>query len=238
MSDYTDQYKNRLIFQYWDKPNASAEIELLAQVFESVYEFLGELPEAYDVDRAAGEQQDVIGRIIGFPRLVPYTVPKVRFGFEGNDNAEGFADVFDDGRASAPFFDLFERAYTDLELDDEAYRLFQKVIIARNNASAYVTGDDGITIQDAVETAFGVGNAWVDDSLAMSLTLYVTPTIDAETIKILRDNDLLPAPQGVRYRLLFQGEAGETFGFYEGSQGFADIFDETREGGVFARAIL
>ena len=238
MSEWRDQYTGRLIYQYHDKPNASAEVDMLAGVFEEVYELFRDLPDAYDIDRAVGEQQDVLGRIIGFPRLVPYVVPKVRFGFEQNDNARGFSDLFDPERPSAPFFDLYERAYTDLQLDDETYRFFQRVVVAKNNASAYVTGDDSITIQDAVERAFGAGQAWVDDSLDMTLSLYVSPTFDAELVKIVRDNGLLPAPQGVSYRILRQGVPGQTFGFYEGGQGFADLFDDTREGGVFARLIL
>jgi len=79
-------------------------------------------------------------------------VPKIAFGFDENPNARGFDDKFSPLTDRAPFQDRFERAYTDLQLDDTAYRFFIRARIAKNVGGPYLVDDQGLAIQEVVST--------------------------------------------------------------------------------------
>jgi len=240
MTDYTKEYVNLLIKQYWNKPNASAEIELQAGTWERIANLLRSFPEEFDVDVATGDRLDIIGRIVGINRIVPLVVPKIAFGFDENDNARSFDDKFAPLADRAPFAEKFARQYTDLELDDPTYRIFIKAKIAKNVGDPYIATDEGINIQSAVITLFG-GLAYVVDNKDMTLTLYVSPTVDEVRLNAILTLDLLPKPQGVRYYLIIQAAPFETFGFADndGALGFKDKFNPTTEpGGRFANKVV
>jgi hypothetical protein len=236
---FVSEYQDLLIKQYWEQPNATAEIELKAETWQRIFEWLDSFTNEFDVDLATGDRLDILGRIVGLSRVVPFVVDKINFGFDGNPNARGFGDKFLIVN-SAPFLDKFERAYTDLQLNDNDYRAFIKAKITKNASSAYIVTEQYISIQDVVNTAFN-GLAYVIDKQDMSLSLYISPTVDLERLRAIIELNLLPKPQGVRYAEFVQAEIGETFGFLGNvnSLGFADKFDlATQPGGRFANRII
>lgn len=234
-----EETTNLLIKQYWEKPKAKAEIEMLAASWDKVRAFLAALDPAFDLDMSIAPQLDVLGRIVGIGRSVPNVVPKVYFGFSINPNNEGFASKFNPLRVGGPFFSKFSSAFTDLQLGDSDYRFFIRVKAALNRASGYVSSDQYISIQDVVLSAFD-GRAYVVDNLDMTLTLYVSPVVSLDRLRLIQALNLLPKPQGVRYKVVIQAEPGSTFGFSSNplSKGFASKFDSLREGGFFARKVL
>lgn len=68
MTVFTDNYVNLLIKQYWEKPNAAAEIAAQAVTWETIRDVLLEFGDVFDLDQAVGDQLDIIGKIIGLPR--------------------------------------------------------------------------------------------------------------------------------------------------------------------------
>lgn len=234
-----DETVNLLIKQYWEKPKAKAEIELQASTWETARAFLEALDPAFDLDNAIGAQLDVLGRIVGISRSVPDVIPKIYFGFSINPANEGFASKFDPQRIGGPFYSKFSSAFTDLQLGDSDYRLFIRVKAALNRASGYVSTDQYPDIQDVVLAAFE-GRAYVVDNLDMTLTLYVSPVVSLDRLRLIQALNLLPKPQGVRYKVIIQAEPGLTFGFANNplSRGFASKFDPLREGGFFARKVI
>jgi len=234
-----DETVNLLIKQYWEKPKAKAEIELQASTWETTRAFLDALDQAFDLDNAIGAQLGVLGRIVGISRSVPDVIPKIYFGFSINPNNEGFASKFNPSRIGGPFYSKFTSAFTDLQLGDSDYRFFIRVKAAKNRASGYVSSDKHIGIQSVVLSAFD-GQAYVVDNLDMTLTLYVSPTVSLDRLRLIQILDLLPKPQGVRYKVVIQAEPGLTFGFSNNpdSKGFASKFDPLREGGFFARKVI
>lgn len=239
MSSFTDAYVDLLIKQYWDQPNARAEITALADEWGGTHTLFAAFPEAFDVDVATGDRLDILGRIVGMPRIVPFILPIPAFGFSDNPAAKGFDDKFITGIDSAPFQNKFAAAYSALTLGDPDYRLFIKATVARNNGSAYMTSDARISIQDVVYALFG-GHAYVLDKQDMTLTLYVSPLVALDRLAIIVSLNLLPKPQGVRYDVIIQAAPGETFGFSinPNSVGFASKFNPSRLGGRFARKVL
>ncbi len=118
--NFESEYINLLIKQYWEKPKAAAEIEMKASSWRRSFVWLSSFENAFDLDSATGDRLDIIGRIVGIGRNIPYSIPKIAFGFDENPNSRGFDDLFSPLDDRAPFQDLFESASTELVLDDNA----------------------------------------------------------------------------------------------------------------------
>lgn len=234
-----NEYALLLIKQYWEKPKARAEVELKIRTYKKIVDLLKSLPVQLDVDNSIGKQQDLIGRVVGISRVVDGVIPKVFFGFKERDNSLGFADKFNPVRQGAPFYNKFGERYTSQQLSNTQYRQLLKAKIAINNASSLMVSDEHVTMQDAIMQAFN-GKAYVVDSQDMTVTLYISPTVPADELRLIMRLDLLPKPQTVRYRLVIHAEPGMTFGFSNNpaSRGFADKFNPSRQGGYFARKVF
>jgi len=195
---FESDYVNLLIKQYWEKPKANAEIEFKAGVWRKTFEWIDSFSEEFDLDIATGDRLDITGRIVGISRSIPYSIPKIAFGFDENPNSRGFDDLFSPLDDRAPFQDLFESESTELVLDDNAYRQFIRAKIAKNTFGPYLSGNDFLSIQDAVINIFG-GLAYVTDNYDMTLTLHVSAVFNSTTLEALLRLSLIPKPQGVRY---------------------------------------
>lgn len=235
----TDFYTDLLATQYWDQPNATAEITALVYEWESAYNFLASWQDAFDLDQAEDNRLDIIGKIVGLPREVPFSAFKIRFGFDGNTNAKGFGNKFDPFWEGAPLLSRFETQYTATQLDNYDYRFFIRAKIAVNVTSAFMTSNERVSVQDAIQTAFD-GLAFVLDNEDMTLTLYVSPKVPIDTLLIVNSLGLLPKPQGVRYNIIIQAEPLQTFGFASNPNaiGMGDKFNTAVQGGFFARKII
>ena len=237
---FESDYVNLLIKQYWEKPKANAEIAFKAGVWRKTFEWIDSFSFEFDLDNATGDRLDIIGRIVGISRIVPFVVAKIAFGFNENANARGFDDKFTPLVDRAPFQDKFERTYTSLQLDDLTYRIFIRAKISRNTGSPYLVDERGLSIQQAVNTLFN-GAAYVIDQKDMTLILYVSPRFNFERLLTIIRLDLLPKPQGVRYKIITKAGPGETFGFADNinSLPFADKFDRANQpGGRFANKVI
>jgi hypothetical protein len=233
-------YRDYLIKQYWDKPKARAEIEMLAGTWHRSFSWLESFLPEFDVDEATGARLDVIGRVIGLSRSVPDVIAKIAFGFAENPNGRGFDDKFLQVTSSAPLQDKFEREYTALQLNDNDYRFFIKAKIAKNTNSGTMIASDRASIQDAITAAFS-GKAYVIDKQDMGLILYISPDFNLDLIRVIVKLDLLPKPQGVQYSIIIQAAPGETFGFLDNPDAlpFADKFDLINQpGGRLANKVI
>lgn len=236
MSEFTRQYLLYLIKQYYEKPKAKAEIKMLLDSWGDIADFILNFGMNFDIDNAEGEVLDLIGRIVGLNRQVNNIIPIQYFGFSSNVNAKGFWSVSNQNRDSATFFRVNRATFTPYQLNDAEYRKFLKIKIAKNTCSPYLASDDKISLQQVVFNAFD-GRAYVGDNKDQSLTIYVSPTIDETTIRLIVNLDILPRPITFNYRFIIQAEPSQTFGFSinPNAKGFADKFDPTREGGTLAR---
>lgn len=69
---FKSEYKDLLLKQYWGKPNAGAEVELLMESWQRTFEFLASFPAAFDIDSATGDRLDIIGRMVQLERKYPF----------------------------------------------------------------------------------------------------------------------------------------------------------------------
>jgi hypothetical protein len=196
MTTFTDEYKDLLITQYWDKPKAAAEISMKASKWEEIFNFLSYFVTAFDIDYAVGPQLDIIGKIVGMSRNIASAIQSEKFGFDTSTNAEGFADKFDSTRPSAPFLSKFEPAYSGLQLDDENYRKWLKIRIMANHAASTMVSDDKMTVQEIAQIAFD-GLAEVIDNQDMTITVNVDSSFDSTITGLIESQKFLPVPAGV-----------------------------------------
>ena len=77
MEDLIRYFTNLLILQYKNKPRAKATIEALTRnAFSDTQNniFPIEVQNAYDLDTATGKQLDVLGKYLGYDRMLPIPV--------------------------------------------------------------------------------------------------------------------------------------------------------------------
>lgn len=234
--DIINQYILFLIKQYYEKPKANAEIRNLLYDWQSIGDFVRDFGENFDIDNAEGSVLDLIGRIVGLQRQVNDVVPITYFGFDNNPNSAGFWSITTPTAESATFYRAGQQEYTPYQLQDPEYRNFLKIKIAKNTCSPYLVSDEKTSLQQVVFDAFD-GRAYVVDNKDQTLSLYVSPAVSDDELRLILNLDILPRPITFSYRVIIQAEPGETFGFSNNpnSKGFASISDPAREGGMFAR---
>lgn len=236
MTDYTDNYKNLLIKQYWENPNAVAETELKAAQYEKIYTLLRSFETELDIDLATGDRLDKIGAIVGLDRvnLIPYFAQY--FGFDENANSLTFGTVADP-LIGGTFYSVSLPASIQVEFTDDEYRFYLKAKISVNSSTAYLLSDDRISIQDVLIYLFN-GLAYAVDNLSMSMTLMVDTSLDSTRVRIANELGLLTTPQGVRYNALIFGDE-DFFGFEDdpNATGFGDLVSAS-EGGEWATLIV
>lgn len=203
MTEFTDEYANLLIKQYWDKPKAKAEIVALASIWESIKDIFADFPDQFDIDSTIVESELGLfdGSVLGI------------FG-GGVLGVSGQSAIGDRLNIIGKIVGL-RRTGLLAEIDDETYRFLLKIKIAQNNASAFLVSDDKITIQDVIELAFN-GDGVVTDNQDMSLTLYIeSESITSAMLNLVVNYNLLPKPQGVRYDVIANLGGGTPFGYAE-----------------------
>lgn len=224
MGLFTDNYRKLLIVQYADKPNAIAHINNIIGSLEDVYDLANLFEEAFDVDLAVGKQLDIIGKIVGISRRVPFSVRKNYFGFDDNIiNAYPMDDKFI-SVVSYSFKDKFEIPYTTSELIDRDYRLFIKAKIIYNYTKAkMIDNSDRLSMQNTIDYLFE-NKAYIVDNQDMSFSIYIDFSWDLEFLQYIKQADLIPRPQSVQYKYLIRYNENGTFGFNINNTGFGDKF--------------
>ena len=148
--DLKDYYSNLLIVQYHEKPKAVAETQLGASTFAGDW-LMSDIPSIVDVDTAVGAQLDLIGKIVGVPRIVQGFIPDEN-DYSYNDSSDpmnhpeqkGLSDI---GNPVKAYFKDFDGAKSKsiYYISDGVYRNMIKLKIIKNNIGATLKEiDDGI----------------------------------------------------------------------------------------------
>ena len=236
MGLFTDEYKKLLIIQYSDKPNALAQIQLTVSKLEEAYNLISSFETAFDLDTAIGKQLDIIGKIVGISRKVPFSVPKNYFGFDGHSNSYPMGNKFVENFVSYPMKNKFEIPYTTGELNDYDYRFFIRAKIIKNNTKSTMIDINNLSLQNAIDYLFN-NTGYIVDNKDMSFNLYLSQSFNLDMIQYITQLDLIPKPQGVKMNVLIQYVEGKTFGFGVNNSSFDDKFNPTEET-YFANKII
>ena len=169
--DLKEYYSNTLIVQYHEKEKAIRETQLGASTFAGDW-IMGDIPAITDVDYAEGEQLDLIGKIVGLPRIVQgftFGIPYYSYDDEANPmhspEGKGFSDI--GHKVQAIFKDYEDSRKTIYEMSDGSYRAMIKLKILSNNSRGTLQ-----EIDEGLYRIFGT-NVTIVDNMDMTATITV-----------------------------------------------------------------
>jgi hypothetical protein len=192
--DLKEYYSNTLIIQYHEKPKAIAEIQLGASTFSGDW-VIGDIPPIVDVDTSVGVQLDMIGKIVGVPRVVQGFVPDgVYYSYNDENNpmshpeGKGMSDIGSPVRAEfKDYEDVKKSMYT---ISDGLYRSMIKLKILKNNSNATLKD-----IDNGLYEVFG-GGITITDHFDMTGTVVVSSEYNLVG-RLAAFMNIFPRPLGV-----------------------------------------
>lgn len=150
MTAFTQAYVDLLIKQYWDKPNAIAEIEAQAATWEAIRDVLAGFGDAFDLDTAVGAQLDILGKRVGLLR-------SARIEFSDDDEYRFFIGLQISRNNSSAFM-----------ISDERTSI-QEVIQFAFDKLAYVLDNKNMSLTLYISSTFDI------DRLLLILELGILP---------------------------------------------------------------
>lgn len=183
-----------------EQPDFIATVSGLCAPPVQTQDTLNSLIPRFDVDVAVGDQLDIIGLLVGFPREVPIAVTGVYFAWDDADSTGWEFGIWQD--PTSP------NAIT--VLPDDVYRNFIKAKIAANHWDG--TTDGAYEVWDS---AFKTTSILIQDGLDMSYQIaFVGAIIDSLTVAVILGGFLPLKPEGVRItEYLFTVNSGPIFAF-------------------------
>lgn len=157
------EYIRLITTEHADKPKFIATVSASYEPLAKVQEVLKDLPRAFDIDEATGEQLDAVGAWIGRSRRLDVPIEGVYFTWD---------DITADGWDGGVWKGEYDPDEGLVDLPDDAYRRVLKAKIAANNWQG--------TIPEAYEvwrTAFGGESILViQDNQDMSVVIGIAGT--------------------------------------------------------------
>ena len=154
MEDLIRYFTNLLILQYKNKPRAKATIETLTRnAFSDTQNniFPIEVQNAYNLDTAVGKQLDVLGKYLGYDRILPIPIDNTfKFAeYDGSINPEQGYSEYNDNKTTYPYAEYRYSTYDYYYMVNAPYRKVLKMI-------SYLKGKPLSlgNINDALEYAF------------------------------------------------------------------------------------
>lgn len=213
-------YDKLLIWQYQDKPRASATAALIDSFFAETWHGLAQLPLALSIAHAEGANLDLVGKHVGQSRVLSGLAPRGLFAFAGAPGGLGFRRGQTGG---GKWYRAGDPVTASVRLDDDDYRFLIRCRVAKN----YMTGTvENMT--DMLEFIFGAGSTAYDQfDMSMSVLIQAQAITEFKRYAITT-LDILPRPVGVGIKF-YVALPQVAFGF-RGAPGAAGF-----NNGVFAR---
>lgn len=230
-------YKNLIIFQYINKPKASATIEaLISQIISDGLVF--QIEGAFDIDTAVGEQLTILGKYVGVPRTIR-GAPVSRTFFEFTDydivDVTGFIGfrTYDENPEPGSYFSSYSISENSVyTLTDAELRFLIKVKRNVNNTRSTYANIKKIVYEDFQN------ELQVFDNKDMSMTLISSLGVSELTLIAIIEN-ILPFPACVDINLFSVEYPDSIFGFtnYDNensiSAGFS-LYDNIKVGSLLS----
>lgn len=140
----TDHFKDKIVFQKY--------LELLFTQQQDIFREINSLLQNRSLNTAQGAQLDIIGNLVGQPRVQAQAALYTFFGFLEDVTAETFGDI-NDPSVGGFWYSQGQPVGGNVTLDDDTYRKMIKARIIKNSSSG--TTDDFLRFMDQV---FGDGS--------------------------------------------------------------------------------
>lgn len=203
--DHIQEAKDRVITQYRESVTLSDYLEAVlieANELEQVY---CDLILKRFIDTAEGINLDIIGQLVGQPRILIDAAFLEFFGFEGQPNAGTFG-THTNPAIGAPWRSHTQSETGNVQLNDSAYRLFIRARIIKNNTRA--------THEEIIEMVLFIFDTVTDVEITEGDRAYLVNIGGALTGNeqaLLISTDLMPKPIGIRVNYAFHPPDNEGF---------------------------
>ena len=121
--DHEELAISRLVSQFREATTLIAYIQALLSEANTLEEVGHSLITGRSLDGAVGVQLDILGEIVGQPRVLIDATTTPYFGFQGAPNAQSFGDI-NDPTVGGRFRSVDEQATGYRTLSDEEYRFY------------------------------------------------------------------------------------------------------------------
>ena len=190
-SRYTDLFKDDVVFD--------AIIKSIISPLQSYQIFLKDFHDNFlSIDNSFGQQLDIIGGLVGQPRVLINFLTEPYFGFEGATNAESFGTESDPDVGGYWRSILNPNAGTSKTLDDGTYRKLLKARIIKNKSKGTI--NDFLLVMNIL-TGNTLTRVEASETSGTALLTLVAPvdTLATYFINKVRDADsIIPIPLGVK----------------------------------------
>lgn len=151
--DYVSESAERATSQFQGKDVFNRYLELMITGKAEIQAATKAIMQERNLDNAKGEQLDVLGRILGQPRLLFDSAIIRYFGFQGAVGASPYKSVNDTERTYGPWKSITDDLLGVRNLSDAEYRRILKLKIIKNTSDANITA-----FNDGVKILFGIDN--------------------------------------------------------------------------------
>lgn len=240
--DYLEQMRERVTFAFEKSDVFDRYLRLLNIGNEELQEVFRQLLQERTIDTAVGKQLDIIGNIVGQPRVLVNADNMPFFGFLGHSQAESYGDE-DIPSAGGFYWDENQPRAGDVTLSDSQYRLFIKAKIIKNITRA--TPEDTIGF---IQFVFGAEVVNIITDEAGEATILVDDTLNNFERSLLQyflnegdyNSHFVPKNLGVRFNFGVI-PPNQFFGFIGAPNvlGYGTLVDgEVVGGGVYGTIIV
>lgn len=149
-----------------EKPKFIAMLSAMTQPLVDNINALNSLPQKMNLDMAEGDQLDIIGEWVNFPRRLSVPITGVYFGF----------GVGEPGFGEGIWLNPSEPEDELIALDDSTYRQMLKIKVAAN----YWDGSMWWANQALVNVFGSQGDPpviWIEDNFDMTMSYYTTSSV-------------------------------------------------------------
>jgi hypothetical protein len=131
--DLTEEARSRYTqqFEYSSHPVFDNYITIVMDELQELQNLFKDLTQLRDLDNAVGAQLDLIGAIVGQPRLLVDFTLSPFFGFDGATNAQTFGTL-SSGSIGGVWKSVSDKEGEDTLLGDDDYRFIIRARIAAN----------------------------------------------------------------------------------------------------------
>jgi len=228
--DHQALAESRLATQFRNSDNLKAYIDALlaeANVLEAVFQSL--LNDRW-IDTAIGVQLDILGEIVGQPRILIDADVLSYFGFDGHLSATSFGTISDPD-VGGRFRTLGESTTGNRVLTDDEYRLYIKARAIKNNIIPTTQ-----EMVDFLQFLFEVDLVVIQEG-AMHYIVQFGRLLTVNEKALLLNTDLAPDVAGVGTTYAeFDADSYFAFGSFPGAAGFGTLSGPL-VGGTFASLI-
>jgi hypothetical protein len=211
--EYLEEARSRVTDQFKDRPIFDKFVQLMLANNIDIQQALKDLMQKRSIDTAEGVQLDILGDIVGQPRVLIDTALLKYFAYQGVLDGEGYGDL-NNPSLGGTYYSLGQPLSGNTLLNDQQYRVFIKAKILKNKTNAtpndflefigFVFGTqlNSVIVEGDAEFTILVGKEL--NSFEKALLTYTSDTDGYDT-------PFIPKPVGV----------GVNYGQFDGSNFFA-----------------